>query len=108
MKNKLIYFTSALVVILLVITSFKSTGDNKKYEYLTILSENHDLDGVFCSVDGKEYKHYTYEKETKGVGDLNPLINLIHDYENEGWELISVELNSAKGSHGFWLRRLKK
>ena len=109
MKNKTIYLCIALAVIsFLSITAFSAHTENKKYEHLFIVSENPDLDGVFCSEDGKDYTRYNYDKDVKAkTGNLNPLINLIHDYEAQGWELMNVELNSPKGSHGFWLRRVK-
>jgi hypothetical protein len=85
-------FLGLLVIlgVALVFYSFKAKTVNKKYQYLAVYAEHYDLDKVHVSIDGKEYKNLHLTKQIQGPWDINPLINLIHQYENEGWELMSL------------------
>ena len=56
-------------------------------------------------MDGKEYNKLKLVKQIKGALDMNPLINLIHQYENEGWELMSIE---SRETTFIWLRRVQE
>lgn len=85
--------------------AFKSTV-GKKYQHMIIISENADNENVFISIDGKEYtRQKKLKREIQGPWDVNPVINLIHQYEAEGWEL-----QSFSGNPNFlyyWLRKEK-
>lgn len=101
-------FSAILVVCLssvCLLLAFKSpTAPAKKsYQHLFIIYEHPDLDRVFISVDGKDYSYQKrLKKESQGDWDMNPLINLIHQYEAEGWELQSID----QGAQGHcWMRR---
>jgi hypothetical protein len=69
--------------------SFQENSTPKKYHHMMIYSEHYDMDNVFISIDGKEYKEMHLDKQIKGPWDFNPIINLIYQYENEGWEFYS-------------------
>ncbi|MEO8771895.1 MAG: hypothetical protein ABI402_17495 [Ferruginibacter sp.] len=109
MKNKQLYLSIAIAIICCIgFSAFKNNSENKKFETMFIVTEHRDLDNVSVSIDGKDYKKFNFDKEIKGTGDLNPIINLIHQYEEEGWQLVSVNFGPAvAGGHGFWLQRVK-
>lgn len=91
---------------LCVLFAFKSPAPpaKKSYQHLFIVAQHKDLDRVYVSVDGKDYLPQTgLKKELKSGWDMNPLINLIHRYEAEGWELQSYNQDAALSN--CWLRR---
>ena len=91
-KNAYLLLTT-LALIYLTFTSFKSRSESKKVDHLFIYSEHHDLDNVYISIDGKEYRKLHFDKsQRKGNYDMNPIINVIHEYEGDGWELISGDM----------------
>lgn len=103
MKSKTSFFLIAAVsLIAIVLFSSQSKPESKKYQHLMIYSEHYDLDKVFISIDGKEYKELNLVKQINGPWDFNPMINLIHQYENEGWELYSCYMNF------YYLRKVKE
>ncbi len=103
--KKMISFIGAIILIAIVLFAFKTQTVPKKYQHLMIYSIHYDLDKVFISIDGKEYKELKLTKQIKGPWDYNPIINLIHQYENEGWELVSCNTN---GSSFYYLRKEKE
>lgn len=87
MKNKIIILLS-LVAIPILILAFKSNQEKvSSYTYLAIQSIHHDHDEVIISIGGKEYKRLNLVKQIQGRMDMNPIMNLINQYENEGWEI---------------------
>ena len=108
MKNKLFYVASAVGVLLVLSTlyAFKNTNESTSYQHMTIIGWKEDLHHVFISIDGKEYKdRKDLARERKGNWDMNPIINLVHQYESQGWELKSF--NSDGMYHTFWLRKAR-
>ena len=103
--KKLIILISAIALIAIALFSFQPKPESKNYQHLMIYSEHYDLDKVFISIDGKEYKRLELTQQIKGPWDFNPMINLIHQYENEGWELYSC---FASGSSFYYLRKEKE
>jgi hypothetical protein len=94
------------IAIILSVYAFKSKPESKSYSYLTMHSIHYDLDDVFICIAGKEYKKIHLVKQTQGAWDLNPLINLINQYESEGWELQNI--NGGNGPATFvWMRKEK-
>jgi hypothetical protein len=108
MKKHILYLLLAANIFLvgLVLTSFVPQHKNISYQHLIIIGWKLDLHHVFISIDGKNYENTkSLNKEVKGDWDMNPLINLVHQYESEGWELQSFNTNGE--FHSFWLRRQK-
>lgn len=85
----------------------RSIPESQKYEQMFLVTRNTDLDYVFKSINGASYERSKLARQSQGTWDLNPLLNMIEQYEREGWVLMS-----APGSLGeynlFWLRREKK
>lgn len=104
--KKLYIIILSSIVILSIIFAFKAPGTatTKNYEHLFIISEGIELQKVFISINGKDYSYQNrLKKESQGDWDVNPLINLVHQYEAEGWELQAFNQN---GVHcNCWLRR---
>lgn len=100
-KNTLLVISS-LAIIAIALFGFQSNSSTKQYKYITVFTEHYDLDNVYISIDGKEYKRLDFQKQSKGPWDLNPLINLIHQYEIEGWELVTLD---NKIYTSFYMRR---
>jgi hypothetical protein len=92
-KRNTLIVLCALAFIAFTLYSFNINTASKRFQYLTVFTEHYDLDKVYISIDGKEYKKLDFQKQIKGPWDLNPLINLIHQYENEGWELVQLDNN---------------
>jgi hypothetical protein len=65
-----------------------------------IYAEHYDFDNVLVSIDGKEYKKLKLTRQVQGPWDFNPIINLVHQYENEGYELYSC------GTNFFYLKKV--
>ena len=89
----------------IILLSFKPKPPRIKYQYITIIAQHHDLDEVNISIDGRDYNKVKLTGESHGHWDLNPVINLVHQYEDEGYELQSVSGNGL--SNYFWLRKEK-
>lgn len=89
--KKAVIVLSAIVIIALLFFSFKSNPEKVNFQYLTVFSIDGTLVRVILCIDGKEYKKLNLSAQTKGPWDMNPLINLIHQYENEGWELMGLQ-----------------
>jgi len=95
-----------IIAIIVAIFAFKSNPAKPSYSYLSIRTYHYDLDEVYLSIGGKEYKKINLKRQQQGTFDLNPLINLINQYENEGWELQSI-VNEV-GTGFVWMRRIKE
>lgn len=104
--NKLIFLSITCLIALCLLFAFKSPAPSakKSYQHIFIVAQHKDLDMVYVSVDGKDYLPLKMlKKETKGYWDLNPVINIIHQYESEGWELQSFTQGGMMSN--CWLRR---
>jgi hypothetical protein len=106
--KKPIYYLSALAMITVIClsTAFKSTTAKVSFQYITIIAQNHDLDEVSISIDGKEFVHTKLHKEAKGHWDMNPILNIVHQYENDGYELESFTGTGIY--HYFLLKKVKQ
>lgn len=91
--KKTLVVLCVLALVAFTLYSFKSNNTPKRFQWLAVFTEHYDLDKVYISIDGKEYKKLDFQKQIKGPWDMNPLINLIHQYENEGWELVDLNNN---------------
>ena len=99
-------FTVALIIINLGLLSFKPANTGKQYQHMIIIAEHRDIDDVRVCIDGKIFRRLQHlNKQIQGVWDMNPVINVIHEYEADGWELQSFEGNGE--FHNFWLRKEK-
>ncbi len=105
--KKPIYVISilAMITIICVSMAFRPTPVRTSYQYITIVAQNHDLDEVSISVDGKDFIHTKYSREAKGHWDMNPVLNEVHRYENDGYELVSF--NGTGVFHYFLLKKVK-
>lgn len=104
--NKLSILAVIGISALCLLFAFKSPVPpaKKSYQHMFIIAQHKDLDRVYVSVDGKEYLCLkNLKNQSKGIWDTNPVINLIHQYEGEGWELQSFNQGGLM-SH-CWLRR---
>lgn len=104
-SNKTVILLSAIVIILSVL-AFKPNPEKKVYDYLTIHSFNNDLDQVYISIGGKEFKNLHLNNQSTGAWDFNPLLKLINSYESEGWEL--QNFNALKSADMFIMMRREK
>lgn len=95
-----------IIAIIVAIFAFKSNPAKPSYSYLSIRTYHYDLDEVYLSIGGKEYKKINLKRQQQGTFDLNPLINLINQYENEGWELQSID--NQVGTGFVLMRRTKE
>ncbi len=84
-----------------------SDAESKSYEQLFLVTRNDNLDYVFKSIDGASYERSKLARQSQGTWDLNPLLNMIDQYEREGWVLMSTPGNMGEYNL-FWLRREKK
>ena len=98
---------TALIVVLSLTTANAQDFVPGEYEHIFIVTRNADLEEVFTSVDGKEYSRVQMHKQVEGPWDFNPIITIIHQYERDGWVLMSVPQGGIDGKNMFWLRRLK-
>ena len=105
MKNNRLIILIGILVLAVAIVAFRSNSPKPSYSYLSIRTFHPDLDEVYLSIGGKEYKKINLKKQHQGGFDLNPLINLINQYENEGWEMQSIY--SEIGTTFVWMRREK-
>lgn len=106
MKRKHLFWVCSIIAVSTFFYAFKPSQSKVSYQHMMILAEHYDLDDVYISIDGKEYSHQKkLKRESQGSFDMNPIINLIHQYEGEGWELQTVSASQA--FHYFWLRREK-
>ncbi len=86
--NKNILVAVLLLVAVVAFTAFKNSTTAGKSEYLTIYLEGGDFSEVHISTDGKDFKKLNLVQEYRGLKGFNPLINLIHEQEKDGWELM--------------------
>ena len=105
MKKKHQYLLSLLGIICLtaILFSFKLTPTKVKYQYITIIVQHHDF--ITVSIDGRDFHQVKVAKEARGDFDMNPTLNMIHQYEDEGYELQSFSGNGL--FNYFWLRKEK-
>ncbi len=101
MKKNPLFVLFLLAIIAIALFAFKPDTKVKTYQYLVVYVDDDELEEVYVSIDGKEYKNLNFKKQSKGENDLNPIINLIHQYENEGWEL--CEITDEDGS--FYMKK---
>ena len=103
MKNKKAILIIGIVALFAAVVAFKP-GTNS-YTYLTIQSYHPDFDDVYICIGGKEYTNLHLQKQVQGVVDLNPILNLISQYENDGWEMRQFD---KQGNLTFILMRKEK
>lgn len=106
--KKTIYILGAISIaaVTCLLLSFKQKPDKISYQYITIIARNWDLDEVAISIDGKEFIQKKLTSESKGKYDMNPILNIVHQYESEGYELQNFT-GSGMLFHYFWLRKEK-
>lgn len=95
MNNRKIVILLGAMLIILSGFAFRPIPEKRTYRYLTIHTLNKDLDRVFISIGGKEYKKLSFKRQVEGEYDFNPLLNLITEYENQGWELQSFTASNT-------------
>lgn len=83
--------------------SFTTVDAPNDYHHMFIITEHHDNDKVAISIDGKEYQQMNLKSRSEGAWDQNAVIQLIDQYEIEGWELQSV--NQTGYNSRYWLRK---
>ena len=107
MKKTILYSFAILGLLSAVyfLFGFRAKPDKVAYQYIFIISEHPDLDGVYINVDGKDYQRLKFTKQTQGPCDMGPLINLIHQYENDGYVL--QDFTGFMGAQTCWLRKEK-
>lgn len=106
MKNNKTVILLSVIIIILSVLAFKPSSENKVYDYLTIHTFNNDLDQVYISIGGNEFKNLHLNNQSTGAWDFNPLLKLINEYESQGWEL--QEFDALKSADTFvWMRREK-
>lgn len=106
MTNNKFFTLIGIIIIIFAIFAFRSNAAKPSFSYLSIRTYHYDLDEVYISIGGKEYKKINLKRQQQGAFDLNPLINLVNQYENEGWELQSI-VNEV-GTGFVWMRRVKE
>ena len=106
MTNNKFFTLIGIIIIIFAIFAFRSNPAKPSFSYLSIRTYHYDLDEVYISIGGKEYKKINLKRQQQGAFDLNPLINLVNQYENEGWELQSI-VNEV-GTGFVWMRRVKE
>ena len=105
MKNNLTILFGILALIFMVY-SFKPSPDKKSYTYLTIQSRRPNMDIVQVCIGGKELKTLDLYKQTERTDwNMNPLINVINQYESEGWELQNISASVADVTTFIWMRK---
>lgn len=91
MKTQQIFVTIGIAAIVcLCFMAFKPTNEVKSYKHIIILTERYDMDQIWISKDGQDYIRQHFQKQSKGKWDFNAVINLINQYENEGYELKEI------------------
>jgi len=107
MKRILIYSLTAIAVfaVLIAIIAFKPKPVKVSYQHIYIIAENKNLDVVNVSVDGKDFQRLKLGKQTAAPFDMGPLINLAHQYENDGY-IIQNFTGSGEFTY-LWLRKEK-
>lgn len=90
MKKNYLITILVLSLFCLIFFAFKPATNAKTYQYLMINVSDNEMEEVYVSIDGKEYKQLNFKKQSKGDSDVNPILNLIHQYENEGWVLTEI------------------
>ena len=108
MKNKLTILIG-IIGLIFIVYSFKPSPDKKSYTYLTIQSRRPNMDEVQVCIGGKELKTLNLYKETERTDwNMNPLINVINQYESEGWELQNISVGIADVTSFIWMRKEKQ
>lgn len=105
-KSTFVISVLAMITIIFVSMAFKPTPSKVSFQYITIIAQNHDLDQVSISVDGKDFVRTKLHKEAQGHWDMNPVLNIVHQYENDGYELVSF--NGTGVFHYFLLKKVKE
>lgn len=95
--NKTILVGALLLLVVIGFTAFKNSTNEGKMEYLTIYLEGGDFSEVHISVDGKEFKKLNLVSEYRTSKGFNPLINLIHDQEKDGWQMMGTPAHVPYG-----------
>lgn len=95
--SKTILVGVLLFVAVLGFTAFKNSTNEGKVEYLTIYLEQGDFTEVHISVDGKEFKKLNLLSEYRSLKGFNPLINLIHEQEKDGWQMMGTPAHVPYG-----------
>jgi hypothetical protein len=95
--SKTILVGVLLFVAVLGFTAFKNSANEGKAEYLTIYLEQGDFTEVHISVDGKEFKKLNLLSEYRSLKGFNPLINLIHEQEKDGWQMMGTPAHVPYG-----------
>ncbi|HVD99918.1 MAG TPA: hypothetical protein VNB90_17035 [Cytophagaceae bacterium] len=101
--NKTILVAALLLLTVVAFTAFKNDTKAGKSEYLTIYTESGDFTEVHISIDGKDFRKINLLSEYRSLKGFNPLINLIHDQERDGWELMGTPTHvpyRGDGSYG--------
>ena len=93
----------ALFTTLIISGAFTPKPLKVTYQHIFIISVNKNLDEVYVSVDGKDYQRLKLGKQSLGQFDMGPLINLAHQYENDGYK---IENFTGDGEFQYmWLRK---
>ena len=96
MKKTILYSILA-VMIIVSITAFKNSGNDKK-EFLTIFYSTVNKDIQISSSDGT-FKVLEYEKR-RGVGDQTLVLKLLSDYESQGYKLVEYDFETGAQASG--------
>lgn len=107
MKNKTTILFGIIVAIFIAY-SFMPSIEKKSYTYLTIQSRRPNMDIIQVCIGGKEIEELNLYKETERIDwNMNPLINLVNQYENEGWELQNINVGVGEVTAFIWMRKEK-
>src|SRR5437868_9849955 len=93
-----------MITLICISFAFKPAPNKIAYQYITIIGQQHDLDEVSISIDGKDFVNSKLTRESHGHWDMNPILNIVHQYENDGYELISF--TGTGQSHYFLLKKV--
>lgn len=105
MKKQTILILGFVLFVGFAFVAFRSNESKPSYSYLAIRAYHPDMDEVSISIGGKEFKKINLSKQYQGGYDMNALINLINQYEMEGWEMQNIQ--SEVGTTFVWMRREK-
>src|SRR5205085_10186576 len=85
------YFLIAIGISAVIsLLAFRLSPVKNSFQYITIITRNNDLDEVSISVDGKEFQMKKFKSESNGAWYMNPILNLVYEYESQGYELQSM------------------
>lgn len=106
MKN--LFITS----LFLIFTNILLGQSTKKYDYITIIQEGTTLYISDMTSAEEEIEKINIKEEIKGIQiDKRPLFKRVQEYESNGWELFSYNIetiNVSLSKHHVLLRRLKE